>query len=228
VPKTRVLLAETESRVARDPAAVQPAPVHHDLAIVLVQVRDEEEADLALYDRTPEEDCFPCKEFAEDRNTLCLDGEPTLQVEAGFECISFLELGVDRVSSYRSPLLPFMEPLLDCDVESVFGRARAFELGVQELLHPVGVARFDRAIDTDQEVERRSGFGFRLCFCQHEFVSKKPLGSANAPELIEYSFYAHIFEIHVVFHNTLLPLIAGIVLSSTRQEADKRLVKGRY
>jgi hypothetical protein len=50
-------VAETESRVVRVPVVVQPVPVHHDLAIVLVQVRDVEVAVLVLYERM---ECHLC------------------------------------------------------------------------------------------------------------------------------------------------------------------------
>lgn len=43
-------IAETESGIVGVPVVVQPVPVHHDLVVVLVEIRDIEVAVLVLHE----------------------------------------------------------------------------------------------------------------------------------------------------------------------------------
>ena len=72
------------------PVEVQPAPAHHDLATVPVEIRDNEAAAGVLHDRTPQEHRLAREQLAEYSDALGLNGEPILQVQAVGEVVAFL------------------------------------------------------------------------------------------------------------------------------------------
>lgn len=78
VPKSRVLLAEAECGVVGVPVVVQPVPVHHNLAAVPVEIRDNEVAVEILHDRAPQEDSLSAEELAEHSNAFGSNGVAVL------------------------------------------------------------------------------------------------------------------------------------------------------
>lgn len=220
VPKPKILLAEAESRVVGAPAAAQPVPVHHNLTAAPAEIRDTQVAVADLHDRSPQEDCLAGKQLAEHGDTLLLNGEPILQVEARREDVVVLEVLVDGVAHHGTTILVVVEPLLNSRLQIVFSGTRALQLGMLQLLEPVGVGRLHRPVHADGEVQW--WFGDRLgprCLNQQEFICEEPLGSADTSEFVEHSFYTDIFQIQVVFHNILLRLLVGILSPPVKQRA---------
>lgn len=148
-----------------------------------------------LHDRAPQEHCLAREQLAEHGDTLLLNGEPILQVQAGGESVVILQVLVDDFADGGPTLLVVVEPLLNLVLQVLFSGTRKFQLGVRQLLEPVGVARFDGAIHTDDEVQHGLGL---LCLHQNELACEKPLSPTDTTNLVEDRFHANIFNMDVI------------------------------
>lgn len=164
--ENRELLAETETQsgVVRVPVVVQPVPAQHDLVTILIEIRDVEAAedDTVLHDRLPSEHRLPREELAEDRDALGLDGDEVGQTKLVGELVTRLQVIVDHMAAHDTRLLVVMEPLLHARLKVVLGGARALQVWVHQLLHPIWISRANRPIHTNDEVERGIGGGYNL------------------------------------------------------------------
>jgi len=223
VPNPRVLLAETQSGVAGVPAVAQPVPVHHDLVAVLVEIRDKQVAAAVPHDRTPQEDRLATEELAEDRDALGLDGEPVLQVEARRESVVLLQVRVDGVALHRPTLLLVVEPLLNPCLQVVFSGTRALQLGVLQLLEPVGVGRLDGPVHADEEVKHGFGWGLGLrLWNEGQLVSQELGGSLKPSQFVEDGFHRPEVQrgvFHRRVHCVLLRPLVGIVSPPIKRRA---------
>ena len=162
--------AEAQSRVAGEPVAAEPAPAQHHLATDLVEVRNAEATKEAAvqHDGLPAEDQFSLVELTEDRDPLGLNGQEIRETELIDELVTRLQVIVDHLAAHDTRLLVVMEPLPDLGLEVVLGWPRTLELGVYDLRHPVGIGGPDRAIHTNDEVEREFGGGYDSRWAESE------------------------------------------------------------
>ena len=119
---------------------------------------------------------------------------------------------VDAVADHNALLLVVVEPLLDrCEV--VLGRSRTFQLGMHHLLHPVGIDRTNRAVNTDDGVEwdfgfRRRGFPFH----DNEFACQKAWYGGFTANLVENRL--DLTEVHVAVLDGHLVLLSDYLSAS--------------
>ena len=116
---------------------VQTGPRQPNLDAVVVETRDMQVAAAVPHDRAPQEHHLALEQLAEHGDTLLLNGEPILQVQAVGEVVAFLQVLVDGVADDTPTLLVVVEPLLNLR-EVVFIGSREFQIGVHQLLHPDG------------------------------------------------------------------------------------------
>jgi len=228
-PKSRVLLAEAECGVAGVPVAVQPVPKQPNLVAAIVEKRDKQVAAAVLHDRTPQEHRLAREQLAEHGDTLLLNGEPILQVQAGGESVAFLQVLVDGVALHRATLLVVVEPLFNPLKQVVFSGSREFQLGVHHLLHPVGIARFDGAVHADEEVQH--GFGRGLGNdrgLNDEFTTQKLQSTVLTTKVLDDGVEltgGQVLgrEVHFRFHNSFSPWanLPIFVSLSSEQEPDQ-------
>lgn len=161
------LLDETECRVVGGPAVAQPEPAHPNLAKANGQEWHSHSSVLALKDvaafndRTPQiHRIFP-EQLAEHGDALLLNRDTVLQVEAGGESSTALtQRVVDGISGDSGTDLAAVTPLVDLVMQVVLNGPAEFQSGVHYLLHPRWIARLDRSVHSDHEVEL--GFGQRV------------------------------------------------------------------
>ena len=171
------LLAEAECGEAGVPVAVQPEPNQPNLVAVVVEIRDKQVAVAVLHDRAPQEHRLAREQLAEHGDTLLLNGEPILQVQAGGEVVALLQVLVDGVADDGPTLLVIVEPLVNlCEV--VFSGSREFQLGMLQLLEPVGVGRLDGPVHANEEVQHGFGREFEFRLWNEDQLASQELGGS--------------------------------------------------
>ncbi len=155
----RPLLTETESGIVaeihlqREPTQLDPV----GMVEVALEVRSTQLIVVIPQDRTPQDDRLHPKEITEDpRDTFCPNGQPILQIEASGEGVRVSQVVVNHLTLHAAILLLLLvvKPQLQRR-EVVLRGAGALQLGVDDLLHPVGIAQLARPIPpvhTDDEV----------------------------------------------------------------------------
>jgi len=107
----KVLLAEVESGIAREPAVVEPAPAHRDLVAVLEEIRDKQVFVVVLRDRLPSKHRLVRVKLTEHGDTFPLNGEEVYEAEAVGEEILPLQVIVNRQTACDPYPLGIVETL---------------------------------------------------------------------------------------------------------------------